>query len=135
VTRTSLCCRRRNCNKPIFLCRRTSATHASRQLTRTITVSRSTMATAVDVPQDVRLRFYVSIEACCAECRVITMTVKSVVAVQNFSARRLIVSPIRSVNEDVHLLTNEQWKIRVLDSVNDLEDARIDAFGADSAPT
>jgi|GraSoiStandDraft_28_1057319.scaffolds.fasta_scaffold83872_2 hypothetical protein len=63
------------------------------------------------------------------------MTVKSVVAVQNFSARRLIVSLIRSVNEDVHLLTNEQWKIRVLDSVNDLEDARIDAFGADSAPT
>jgi hypothetical protein len=43
------------------------------------------------------------------------------------------VSGLRSVNEDVHLLTNEQWEIRVLDLVDDLQNARIDAFGAVSS--
>jgi hypothetical protein len=37
---------------------------------------------------------------------------------------------IRSVDEDVHLLTNEKRKVAVLDPVDDLQNARIDAFGA-----
>ena len=43
------------------------------------------------------------------------------------------VSGLRSVDEDVHLLTNEQWETRVLDLVDDLQNARIDAFGAVSS--
>src|SRR5262245_63108938 len=40
------------------------------------------------------------------------------------------VSGLRSVDEDVHLLTNEKRKVAVLDPVNDLQNARVHAFGA-----